>query len=59
MRFVAWKIPFGFTHFIEGFNFAQSIGFEVVPYVTYNSKTDDINAKIEELKSMSIINLKR
>ena len=53
VRFVAWKIPFGFTHFIEGFNFAQSIGFEVVPYVTYNSKTDDINAKIEELKSIA------
>lgn len=53
VKFVAWKIPFGFTHFTEGFNFAQSIGFEVVPYVTYNSKTDDINAKIEELKSIA------
>ena len=53
VKFVAWKIPFGFTHFTEGFNFAQSIGFEVVPYVTYNSKTDDIDKKIEELKSIA------
>ena len=53
VKFVAWKIPFGFTHFTEGFNFAQSIGFEVVPYVTYNSKTDDINVKIEELKAIA------
>lgn len=53
VKFIAWKIPFGFTHFTEGFNFAQSIGFEVVPYVTYNSKIDDINAKIEELKSIA------
>lgn len=53
VKFVAWKIPFGFTHFTEGFNFAQSIGFEVVPYVTYNSKTDDIDKKVEELKSIA------
>lgn len=53
VKFVAWKIPFGFTHFTEGFNFAQSIGFEVVPYVTYNSKTDDIDKKIEELKAIA------
>lgn len=53
VKFVAWKIPFGFTHFTEGFNFAQSIGFEVVPYATYNSKTDDINKKIEELKAIA------
>ena len=53
VKFVAWKIPFGFTHFTESFNFAQSIGFEVVPYVTYNSKRDDINAKIEELKAIA------
>ena len=53
MKFVAWKIPFGFTHFTEGFNFAQNIGFEVVPYVTYNSKVDDINEKIEELKAIA------
>lgn len=53
VKFVAWKIPFGFTHFTEGFNFAQSIGFEVVPYVTYNSKTDYIDKKIEELKAIA------
>lgn len=53
VKFVAWKISFGFTHFTESFNFAQSIGFEVVPYVTYNSKTDDINKKIEELKTIA------
>lgn len=53
VKFVAWKIPFGFTHFTEGFNFAQNIGFEVVPYVTYNSKTDDIGKKIEELKAIA------
>ena len=31
----------------------QNIGFEVVPYVTYNSKTDDIGKKIEELKAIA------
>ena len=53
VRFVVWKIPFGFTHFTEGFNYANQIGFEVVPYVKYNSKTDDINEKIAELKSIA------
>lgn len=27
--------------------------FEVVPYVTYNSSTDDINEKIEQLKTIA------
>lgn len=53
VRFIVWKIPFGFTHFTEGFDYANQIGFEVVPYVKYNSKTDDINEKIAELKSIA------
>lgn len=53
VRFIVWKIPFGLTHFTEGFDYANQIGFEVVPYVKYNSKTDDINEKIAELKSIA------
>lgn len=53
IRFVAWKIPYGFTSFTEGFRFANDLGFEIVPYVKYNSKTDDINEKIEYLKQIA------
>ena len=42
VKFVAWKIPFGFTTYSYGFEIATRLGFEVVPYVKYNSKTDNI-----------------
>lgn len=50
VHFVAWKVPFGLTTYTEGFRIAKDYGFEVVPYVTYNSNTDDINEKIKQLK---------
>ena len=50
VKFVAWKIPFGFTTYSYGFEIAARLGFEVVPYVKYNSKIDNIEEKIEELK---------
>ena len=53
MHFVAWKVPFGCTTYIDGFRIAKDYGFEVVPYVTYNSNTDDINEKIEQLKAIA------
>lgn len=53
VRFVVWKVPFGLTTFIDGFRVAAEWGFEVVPYVKYNSNTDDINEKIEELKQVA------
>ena len=53
MHFVAWKVPFGLTTYTEEFRIAKDYGFEVVPYVTYNSNTDDINEKIEQLKAIA------
>lgn len=53
VHFVAWKVPFGLTTYTEEFRIAKDYGFEVVPYVTYNSNTDDINEKIEQLKAIT------
>lgn len=53
VHFIAWKVPFGFTTYIDGFRIAKDYGFEVVPYLTYNSNTDDINKKIEQLKAVA------
>ncbi len=53
VRFIAWKIPFGFTTYTQGFDFAESCGFEVVPYEKYNSSKDDINVIIEKLKTIA------
>ena len=50
VRFIAWKIPFGVTTYTKGFEIAAQYGFEVVPYVKYNSKYDDIEKAIEALK---------
>ena len=53
VRFIAWKIPFGVTTYSYGFEMAAKWGFEVVPYVKYNSITDNIEEKIEELKAIA------
>lgn len=53
IHFVAWKIPFGVPTYTEGFGIAEKLGFEVVPYVTYNSSSDDIGKKIERLKTIA------
>ena len=53
VRFIAWKIPFGVTTYSQGFEIAAKYGFEVVPYVKYNSKYDDIEKAIESLKSIA------
>lgn len=53
VHFVAWKVPFGLTTYTEEFRIAKDYGFEVIPYVTYNSNTDDINEKIEQLKAIA------
>ena len=53
VRFVAWKIPFGVTTYSKGFEIAAQYGFEVVPYVKYNSKYDDIEKAIKVLKSIA------
>ena len=53
IHFVAWKIPFGVPTYTEGFGIAEKLGFEVVPYVTYNSSSDDIGEKIERLKAIA------
>lgn len=53
VRFIAWKIPFGFTTYSQGFEIAAQYGFEVVPYVKYNSKYDDIGKAIEVLKGIA------
>ena len=53
VRFVAWKIPFGVITYSQGFEIAAQYGFEVVPYVKYNSKYDDIGNAIEVLKDIA------
>lgn len=53
VRFITWKIPFGVTAYSIGFELAAKWGFEVVPYVKYNSLTDNIEEKIDELKSIA------
>lgn len=53
VRFIAWKIPFGVTTYSKGFEIAAQYGFEVVPYVKYNSSIDNIEKKIEELKTIA------
>ena len=53
VRFIAWKIPFGVTTYTMGFEIATQYGFEVVPYVKYNSSIDNIEKKIEELKTIA------
>lgn len=53
VRFIAWKIPFGITTYSYAFELAAKWGFEVVPYVKYNSQTDNIEEKIEELKTIA------
>lgn len=53
VRFITWKIPFGVTTYSKGFEIAAQYGFEVVPYVKYNSKYDDIGKAIEVLKSIA------
>ena len=53
VRFIAWKIPFGVTTYSQGFEIASQYGFEVVPYVKYNSKYDDIEKTIEILKDIA------
>lgn len=53
VRFIAWKIPFGVTTYTKGFEIAAQYGFEIVPYVKYNSSIDNIEKKIEELKTFA------
>ena len=53
VRFITWKIPFGLTTYTKGFEIAAQYGFEVVPYVKYNSSTDNIEKKIEALKNIA------
>ena len=43
VRFIVWKVPYGFTKFTDGFKYAKEQGFEIVPYITYNSNKDNIN----------------
>ena len=53
VKFIVWKVPYGSATYTSGFNFAKQLGFEVVPYVKYNSNTDDIDEKIDYLKDVA------
>lgn len=53
VKFIAWKIPYGFAKFTDSFKFAEELGFDVVPYSKYNSKTDDVNVIVEYLKNLA------
>ena len=41
IKFVAWKIPFGFVNMIDGLHYAEDLGFEVVPYIYNPLNIDD------------------
>lgn len=53
VKFVTWKVPFGVKTYSEGFELARRYGFEVVPWVPYNSATDNIHDLIEILKMLA------
>lgn len=53
VKFIAWKIPFGFTTYSGGYKAAAKLGFDIVPYVEYNSLIDNIEEKIIELKMIA------
>lgn len=53
VKFIVWKVPYGVASYTSGFKLAKQMGFEVVPYVTYNSKTDNIDEKIDILTSIA------
>ena len=53
VNFICWKLPFGFTTYTEGFKTAEEFGFTIVPFVKYNSKTDNIEEKIQYLKEIA------
>ena len=53
IKFIVWKVPYGSATYTSGFKFAKQLGFEVVPYVKYNSNTDDIDEKIAYLKAIA------
>lgn len=50
IKFIVWKVPYSSASYTSGFKFAKQLGFEVVPYVKYNSNTDNIDEKIAYLK---------
>lgn len=59
IKFIAWKVPTnidGFDNndsFLHKLLYAKNLGFDVVPLLTYNKKTDEkyINEMIEALKN--------
>lgn len=53
IKFIVWKVPYGSASYTSGFKFAKQLGFEVVPYVKYNSSTDNIDEKIAYLKTLA------
>lgn len=52
IRFIAWKMPFGFVRYSEGLEYAKELGFDVVPYLFYN--VDNIERIIELLKGIAV-----
>ena len=53
IKFVAWKIPFGLATYSQGFELAEQWGFEVVPWMRYNSEKQDIHQCIEILQGIA------
>lgn len=55
LRFVVWKLPNGFDKFSEGLDYANSLGFEVVPYKVLPAgfKKDELEYEIDYLKNIA------
>lgn len=51
IRFIVWKMPFGFTRYSEGLEYAKKLGFDVVPYNFYD--VNNIERIIELLKGVA------
>lgn len=54
IKFIAWKVPSpSFLTVNDSFEYAKSLGFEVVPYVNISGRNDDFDSKIETLKNIA------
>ena len=54
IKFIAWKLPSGFSTYESGFKCAQAMGFEIVPYITCKKPTkESLERLIEEVKQFA------
>lgn len=52
VKFIVWKVPKGFMKVIDGLNFAQDMGFDIVPYCCTND-VEHIDFLIDDRKEIA------